>query len=108
MKITKVTVAVLKDKPRLRGVASIVFDNVFKVRDIPILPRKNDDSLYVAMPGKKLADGHRVYYAYPVTQEFRTEIESAILEEYERRLAEGDSSESDDDDEAEDDEAEEE
>ena len=108
MKITKVTVAVLKDKPRLRGVASVVFDDVFKVRDIPILPRKNDDCLYVAMPGKKLSDGHRIYYAYPVTQEFRTEIETAILEEYNRRLTEGGISENDIDGKTEDDESEEE
>lgn len=44
MTITKVTVNVLANRQRLRGVASVVFDDCLKVRDILILPKENNGS----------------------------------------------------------------
>jgi DNA-binding cell septation regulator SpoVG len=88
MTITKITVALIKDKARLKGTASIVFDDVFKVRDILILPRNNNGDLFIAMPSKKLNDEHRISYAYPVTSEYREELEAAVLAEYRKKLAE--------------------
>lgn len=89
MTITKVTVNVLANRQRLRGVASVVFDDCLKVRDILILPKENNGSLYIAMPNKKIADNHFISLAYPVNAEFRDVIEKAVLEEYQRQLEQG-------------------
>lgn len=88
MKITKVSVRVIPNRPRLKGTASVVFDDCFKVRDILILPR-NAEELYASMPYKRVKDGTFISLAYPITPEFRQEIESAVCGEYERLLREG-------------------
>lgn len=88
MKITKVSVKVLQGRPRLKGTASVVFDDCFKVRDIFILPR-NPEELYAAMPSKRLKDNHYISLAHPITAEFRNEIETAIFAEYDRLIKAG-------------------
>lgn len=88
MEIIKITVSLIKDKARLKGAASVVFDDAFKVRDILILPRNNSGDLFIAMPSKKLSDDHRISYAYPVTTEFREVMEEAILAEYHLKIEE--------------------
>lgn len=89
MNITNVTVRPVFGKSRLRGVASIVIDDAVKIRDMPIFPKGESEELSVKMPSKKMQDGHRIYFAYPVTQESREQIEKVVLEEYHRVLAMG-------------------
>lgn len=88
MKITKVSVKIIPDRPRLKGTASIVFDDCFKVRDILILP-KNADQMYASLPSRKMKDGTYISLAHPITAEFRQTIESAIFAEYERLMRAG-------------------
>jgi DNA-binding cell septation regulator SpoVG len=83
MKITKVYVKRLSGRQRLLGVASVVFDDCFKVRDILILPR-NENERYISMPSKKLKDNRWLSLAHPITQEFNQEIERCVLDEYNR------------------------
>ena len=83
MKITNVHVKRLTGLPRLLGTASVVFDDCFKVRDIFVLP-KNKDELYIAMPSKKVRDNHWISMAYPINNEFKQEIQDAVLGEYRR------------------------
>lgn len=92
MKITKVSVKVLQGLPRLKGTASVVFDDCFKVRDILILP-KNENEMCIAMPSKKLDDNKCISVAHPINSDFRSEIENAVLKEYERLLTEGEENE---------------
>lgn len=92
MTITKVSVNVIANKQRLRGTASVVFDDCLKVRDILILPKDNSGSLYIVMPNKKLGDNRYISLAYPVSAEFRDIIENAVLEEYEKQLSQSDAS----------------
>ena len=44
MKVTKILVAPL-NRPRVKASVSIVFDDVFKVRNIKIMPRKDGPKL---------------------------------------------------------------
>ncbi len=92
MKITKVSVKVLQGLPRLKGTASVVFDDCFKVRDILILP-KNENEMCIAMPSKKLDDNKRISVAHPINSDFRSEIENAVLKEYDRLQTEGEENE---------------
>ncbi len=93
MVVTNVSVNVVTKKPRLRGTASVVFDNSFKVTEILILQSKADGELYVVMPCKyfgkpdpKTGKQKRKNVAYPINQEFLVHIKAAVLEEYERKL----------------------
>ena len=49
MKVTKILVAPI-DRPRMKASVSIVFDDVFKVRNIKIMPRKDGKGLFVSFP----------------------------------------------------------
>lgn len=80
MNITNITVKKIEGQKVLRGVASVVFDDELKIRDIKILEREG--KLYIMMPNKKIGDDKYVGYAYPVTEECRSKLQEAILEKY--------------------------
>ena len=80
MKITSVHVRkVEKEGSRMKGIASVLIDDSFAVHDIRIL--EGDNGLFIAMPSKKTATGHRDT-AHPINQEVRKMFEDAIFEEY--------------------------
>ena len=81
MTITRINVKKIEGHEFLKGVASIVFDDAFKVREIKILKGK-DDKLHVSMPNKPVPNGTFVSLAYPVSNEIRVAIENAIINEY--------------------------
>lgn len=81
MNITKINVKKIEGHEYLKGVASIVFDDAFKVREIKILSKK-DGKLHVTMPNKPVPNGTVISLAYPVSEEVRVIIENAIIAEY--------------------------
>ena len=88
MKITDVRLR-LKDKKeetRLRAVASITFDSVFVVHDVKVLEGEN--GLFVSMPRKQFSTGEFKDIAHPLNTEFREEIKNAVLDAYNKLLAE--------------------
>ena len=93
MVVTNISVNVLTKTPRLRGVASIVLDDCFKVSEILILQRNPGEDPFIVMPCKYFGkpnpnDGKqkRKSVAYPITQEFLAQIKTAVLDEYFRKL----------------------
>ncbi len=85
MKITDVRIR-LKDEAKLKGVASITIDECFVVHDIKVIAGK--DGLFISMPSKKTADGDHKDIAHPIKTETREEIKTAVLNAYEKALAE--------------------
>ena len=81
MNITNITVKKIEGQKVLRGVASVVFDDQLKVREIKIL-EKEDKGLYIMMPNKKMGEDKYVGYASPVTEECRMQLQEAILGKY--------------------------
>ena len=77
----KVNVALVKNQ-RVKGSATVVFDDCFKVRDIVILAKNDTGELYISMPFKTLKNGNKISIAYPLNPEFRAELQQAILDEY--------------------------
>lgn len=63
MNITNITVKKIEGQKVLRGVASVVFDDQLKVREIKIL-EKEDKGLYIMMPNKKI--GEDKYVGMPI------------------------------------------
>ncbi|MFH1379470.1 MAG: SpoVG family protein [bacterium] len=76
MEITEVRVA-LREEERLKGYATITFDNCFVVRNIRIV--KGQKGLMVCMPSRKLADGTHRDVAHPINNDFRYHIEEKVL-----------------------------
>lgn len=84
MKITDVRVKVVKSESRLRGVATITFDDSFVVHDIRIIEGEN--GLFVAMPSKKTPNGTFRDIAHPIHGEMRKMIEDAIIGSYQEQI----------------------
>ena len=86
MNITDVRVRKVNDEGKMKAVVSITFDDEFVVRDIKIIEGQN--SLFIAMPSKKMGEGDFRDIAHPLLSETRNRIKDAIFAEYEKVLAE--------------------
>lgn len=82
MQITEVKVYPVFDNEKLKGYATIIFDDCFVVRDLKVI--QGTSGMFVAMPSKKTKDGSYRDTAHPLNNETRDMIEMAVLGEYER------------------------
>lgn len=71
----------LRDTNGMKGICSIVLNDMFVVHDIRIVENRRGD-LIVVMPSKKLPDGRFRDTCNPTNKEARRIIENAILEKY--------------------------
>ena len=87
MKYTVKVNKVRKNKGNLRGFATVVFGESFKVTNIAIL-ENSEGNLFVSMPRYRRSEvDEKNNYIYkdicnPITREFRTELYDAILDGY--------------------------
>lgn len=84
MEITDVKIFPVSEK-RVKAYASIVFDDCFIVRDLKVI--HGDSKLFVAMPSKKMKDGSYRDTVHPLNNTTRQQIESSVLEAYEREIS---------------------
>ena len=82
MKITDVRVRKVLKQGKMKAVVSITFDNEFVVHDIKVI--EGEKGLFIAMPSKKSADGEYRDIAHPINSDTRKEIQTMILEAYEK------------------------
>ena len=81
MEITSVNIKKIeKENSRMKGIASVLLDNEFAVRDIRII--EGDNGLFIAMPSRKTATGNYRDIAHPITQESRTKFEKSIIDAF--------------------------
>ena len=85
MDITDVRVFPVTSEERLKAYATITIDQVFLIRDLRII--NGNAGLFVAMPSRKMKDGTFKDIAHPLNSEARQMIETKVLAEYERELA---------------------
>ena len=86
MKVTKIVVTPVHSASRVKATATILFDDVFKVRGIKIMPRTKGKGLFVAFPETRNNRGDYFALAFPVTKELRQELEDQILYECDQTL----------------------
>src|SRR3954453_12771542 len=84
MEITEVKVFPIQEE-KLKAFVSIVFDQCFMVNDIKIIQGR--DGLFISMPSRKKKNGEFKDVAHPLNNETRRMIETKVLAEYERVLA---------------------
>ena len=79
---------VLENEGNIRGFATVVFGDSFKITNIAIMENTQKGELFVSMPRYKSKgvdqDNNPVYrdICHPITKEFREELYTNILEEY--------------------------
>ena len=91
MEITDIRLKKVTKEGKMKAIASITFDNEFVVHDIKVI--EGEKGLFIAMPSRKAADGDYRDIAHPINQTARKRIQTLILDEYEKALAEEESAE---------------
>ncbi len=86
MEITDVKIRKLIAEGRLKAIVSVTIDNMIAVHDIKIV--QGEERLFAAMPSRKDENGIFRDIVHPITAEARKELENAVLDAYERQLAE--------------------
>ena len=84
MKITSVNVHKKNDDTRMKGIASVLLDDCFIIRDIRIIEGK--EGLFIAMPSRKASDGEYRDIAHPINSTTREKISELILKKYQEEL----------------------
>ena len=83
MEITSVNVRKIeKEGSRMKGIASVLLDDMFAVHDIRIID--GDNGLFIAMPSRKTTTGGYRDIAHPINTETRQIFEKEIIEAYEK------------------------
>ena len=80
MQITEVNVTPINNEKKLKGFASIVFDNCFVVSDIKII--ETPRAAFLSMPSKKASNGKFRDVAHPLNAETRRMIEDHVFDAY--------------------------
>lgn len=89
MQITDVRVRKTYTEGKLRGIVSITFDDQFVVHDIKVI--EGQSGYFIAMPSRKTAEGEYKDICHPITSDTRKEVQRAVLDAYEKALAERES-----------------
>ena len=84
MQITDVKIRKTFSEGPMLAIASLTFDSVFVVHDVKVI--EANDRRFIVMPSRKNADGTYRDIAHPITAEFRSAVEEAVLDAYERAL----------------------
>ena len=87
MKITEIKVYLAKDGGRLKAYATIVFENIFIIRDLKVI--EGQKGFFVSMPSRRRKDGTFRDIVHPLNSETRKEIEDSVIFEYTKVLNDG-------------------
>lgn len=86
MNITDVRVRLVKkEEGKLKGVASVTFDDCFVVHDIKII--EGNEGYFIAMPSRKTGEGEYKDIAHPIKTETREELIKVILSAFDAEKA---------------------
>ena len=86
MQVTDVRVRMVSKDSKMKAVVTITLDNEFVVHDIKVI--EGEKGLFIAMPSKKSAEGEYRDIAHPISSGTREMISRAILDAYEKAVAE--------------------
>ena len=72
----------------MKAIVSVTFDDQLAVHDIKVINAR--DKLFIVMPSRKNPDATYRDIVHPINADFRSMLESSVLEAYETALAEAD------------------
>ena len=91
MQITDIKIRKLFDDGPMKAIVSVTFDGQLAVHDIKVINAK--DRFFIVMPSRKNPDGTYRDIVHPINADFRNELEVAVLDAYERAMAEAEAME---------------
>ena len=80
MQITEIRIRKLSAEGKLKAYVTVTFDNCFVIHNVKIIEGRT--GLFIAMPSRKTRTGDYKDVAHPITPEFRNELQSKIIYEY--------------------------
>ena len=87
MEITDIKFRRFSEEGRLRALVSVTFDDTFAVHDIKVID--GDDRLFLAMPSRRMPDGHYRDIVHPVGSGLRRTLEEQVLRAYLQEVGTG-------------------
>ena len=81
MNITDVRIRKLPTDGKMKAIVSVTFDDEIVIHDIKII--EGAESLFIAMPSRKIPNGEFRDIAHPINSEARAKIEQAVFAKYE-------------------------
>ncbi|MDO5715839.1 MAG: septation regulator SpoVG [Tissierellia bacterium] len=91
MNITDVRIRKLPTDGKMKAIVSVTFDDEIVIHDIKII--EGAESLFIAMPSRKLPNGEFRDIAHPINSDARGKIEEAVFAKYDEILNEMEDSE---------------
>jgi stage V sporulation protein G len=80
MKITDINIRKVAEIGKLKAYVTVTFDDIFVVHNIKII--QSLDGYFIAMPSRKITTGQYKDVCHPINADFRNEIQSKILKQY--------------------------
>ena len=84
MQITDVKVRKLFDDGPMKAIVSVTFDGQLAVHDIKVIYAR--DKYFIVMPSRKNPDGTYMDIVHPINAGFRSELEEAVIAEFNAEL----------------------
>lgn len=91
MTITDIKIRKMFSDGPMKAIVSVTFDDQLAVHDIKVINAR--DKLFIVMPSRKNPDATYRDIVHPINADFRSMLESSVLEAYETALAEADAAE---------------
>ena len=88
MTITDIKIRKMFSDGPMKAIVSVTFDDQLAGHDIKVINAR--DKLFIVMPSRKNPDATYRDIVHPINADFRSMLESSVLEAYETALAEAD------------------
>ncbi len=80
MTITDIRVRKVSNEGKLKAYVTVTFDDCFVIHNVKLIEGKT--GIFIAMPSRKTKTGEFKDIAHPISPEFRTTLQDAILDAY--------------------------
>ncbi len=81
MQITDIRIRNVSVESKMKAYVTVTFDNCFVVHNVKIVEGKT--GLFIAMPSRRTKSGEYKDVVHPINADFRNDLQSRILAEYE-------------------------
>lgn len=79
-----VKIGSIRPEGTIRAIASVNLNDCFAIRNVKIMD--SSKGLFVAMPSYKAGNGEYKDICFPVTREFRQQLNDAVIDAYQQAL----------------------
>lgn len=85
MEITDIKIRKLFDDGPMKAIVSVTFDGQLALHDVKVIYAR--DKYFAVMPSRKNPDGTFRDIAHPINADFRSTLETAVIDAYMREVA---------------------